>query len=105
MALKIGDQLKAYRKSKGLTTKQLAEKAMVAQSSISDIENNKISPSIDTLNRLLKALDLSFSDFFSNDVHFSADLLQLIETAKTLHPEERQKLNDFLKSIKRNGAE
>ena len=99
--MNIGNELKTLRKSKGLTAKELALKAGIAQSSVSDIENNKTSPSVETLGKILDALDVSISDFFAvSSDQLPADLLQLIEAAKTLTTEERQVLTQFLQTMK-----
>jgi len=44
--IKIGEKLRALRKSKGLTTNELAEKVNVSQSYISRFENNRAIPAI-----------------------------------------------------------
>lgn len=54
---RIGSELRALRQSKGLTTRELAEKAGIIQSHIVRIENGKYGISIDTLNKLCQSLD------------------------------------------------
>lgn len=95
---KIGNQLKMLRKSKGLTTQQLANDVNVSQSYISRFENSRAIPDIDMLERLLKALDSDLASFFSSDLQdVPEDLILLMNTVKTLSPEARIKLNEFLK--------
>lgn len=95
-----GQKIKTIRKQIGMSGNQLAKLAGIGQSTISDIENQKISPSIDTLQRICDALGISLSDFFTEDESsLSPDLLQLIETAKKLTPEERKNLNTFLQTL------
>ncbi len=52
----IGDRIKLLRESKNITVKDLAEKSDVSSSLISQIEHEKVSPSLNTLKRILNAL-------------------------------------------------
>lgn len=95
---KIGSQLKELRKFKNLTTSELADKVNVSQSYISRFENSRAIPDIDMLERILKALGTNLSAFFSSELQdVPVDLIHLIDTVKTLKPEARVKLNEFLK--------
>ncbi len=47
------------RRKTGLTQKELSERAGIAQSDISKLENGNANPSINTLKRLAKAMDMS----------------------------------------------
>lgn len=95
---KIGSQLKELRKFKNLTTHELANKVNVSQSYISRFENSRAIPDIDMLERILKALGTDLSTFFSSELQdVPVDLIHLIDTVKTLKPEARVKLNEFLK--------
>lgn len=101
-ALEIGDQLRALRKIKKLTTQQLADSIHISQSYISRFENNYATPNIDMLHRILNALGTDLSTFFAYEFQdMPADFLQLMATVKTLSPEERIKLNEFLEIIKK----
>lgn len=98
---RIGSQLKSLRKVKSLTTKELAKKVNISQSYISRFENDRAIPDIDMLERILKALGTDLSSFFSTDLNdVPEDLIQLIDTVKTLSPKARIKLNEFLLLMK-----
>ena len=99
--LKIGDRLRALRTIKNLTTQQLADRINFSQSYISQFENNRAIPDIDMLERILNALGTDLSTFFSSEFQdMPDDLIQLIATVKTLSPEARIKLNEFLEIVK-----
>lgn len=101
----IGAKLRALRKAKGFTTQEIADKVNVSQSYISRFENGRAIPNIDMLESILQALDTNLSTFFSEDLQEdSEDLIQLIDTVKTLSPEARVKLNDFLQIMKENNT-
>ena len=62
----VGSRLKAARKSKGLSQRDLAERAGMTSGAISLIEQNKSSPSVASLKRLLDAVSMTMSEFFSD---------------------------------------
>ncbi|ABO22841.1 cupin domain-containing protein [Shewanella loihica] len=61
----IGANLKAVRKMKGLSQRELAKRAGVTNSTISMIEKNSVSPSVSSLKKVLSGLPMSLVDFFS----------------------------------------
>jgi len=64
---RFGEKIKKVREGQSITLKQLAEEMQVSVSLLSQIENNKVSPSIDTLLALADILDIDpeylFRDF------------------------------------------
>jgi transcriptional regulator with XRE-family HTH domain len=63
----IGARLQAVRKSKGLSQRELAKRVGVTNSTISLIEQNKVSPSVSSLKKVLDGLPISLADFFTQD--------------------------------------
>ncbi len=53
----IISQLRALRKQRGMTQKELADKIGQTQQRIAEIESGQFSPSLDTLKPILKALN------------------------------------------------
>jgi transcriptional regulator with XRE-family HTH domain len=51
----LGETIKAYRRAKKITLKELAEKVGTTASFLSDVENNKKQPSMDTLGKVAQA--------------------------------------------------
>jgi len=72
-ASRIGDQIKALRLSSGETGRELAERCGVSRSLLSRVERGLVSPSVETLSRLAKGLNVSLSRFFA-DQHSRSDL-------------------------------
>ena len=70
--MKIGDAVKKARKDKKLTLTELSHIAGVTVSFISDIENGKKQPSLETLERLSKALSVPLYSFFGERMHTSS---------------------------------
>ncbi len=52
-------QLKEIRKSKGIKQKEIAKELNISQSAISDYENGKLEPSIESLIKMANFLDCS----------------------------------------------
>ncbi len=69
----IGNRLQAVRKSKGLSQRELAKRVGVTNSTISLIEQNKVSPSISSLKKVLDGIPISLADFFTQDLEDSGD--------------------------------
>jgi transcriptional regulator with XRE-family HTH domain len=65
-ALDIGQKIKMIRKARGLSQRELASRAGLTNGTISLIEKNKSSPSVASLKRLLDAVPISLSEFFSD---------------------------------------
>tara|TARA_R110002094_G_scaffold18644_5_gene30177 strand:- start:1397 stop:1939 length:543 start_codon:yes stop_codon:yes gene_type:complete len=61
----IGERLKSLRQLTGMSQRELAKKAGVANATVSMIERDQISPSVSSLKSLLDALDISMGRFFS----------------------------------------
>jgi transcriptional regulator with XRE-family HTH domain len=71
--LDIGVRLQAVRKGKGLSQRELAKRVGVTNSTISLIEQNKVSPSISSLKKVLDGIPISLADFFTMDLADGGD--------------------------------
>jgi len=58
-------KFKSIRESKGMTTRGLAKQAGVSTETINAIEHGRRQPTVTTLDKLAKALDVEAKDFFS----------------------------------------
>lgn len=65
--INIGKKIATIRKSKNLTIKDLAEKANVTASMLSQLERGLANPSINTLKTIALALDVQLFTFFIED--------------------------------------
>jgi transcriptional regulator with XRE-family HTH domain len=63
---KLGQRLKQLRKEQDLSQEALAYKAEVDRTYVTDVENGRRNVSIEILERLIAALEVSFSDFFNS---------------------------------------
>jgi transcriptional regulator with XRE-family HTH domain len=62
----IGPRLRAQREFVGLSLRELARRIGVSASLISQIERDKVNPSVSTLYALVRELGLGMGDLFSN---------------------------------------
>lgn len=66
MKTKLGALLKTIRSSRNMTIKEVTAKAGVSSSLLSQIERNRISPSLDTLLQILEVYGVSPNKFFKD---------------------------------------
>lgn len=64
----IGARLQAIRTMVGLSQRELAKRAGVTNGMISLIEQNRVSPSISSLKKVLEGIPMSLADFFTMDL-------------------------------------
>ncbi len=60
----VGEKIKTLREQKGLLLKDVADRTGFSSALISQMENHLVSPSLGTLIKLAKALDVKVGDFF-----------------------------------------
>lgn len=63
----VGARLRTVREKMGLSQRELAKRAGVTNGTISLIEQNRVSPSISSLRKVLEGLPMTLSDFFTFD--------------------------------------
>ncbi len=68
----MGDKLRAIRKMHGFSQRELAKRAGVTNGMISLIEQNRTSPSISSLRKVLAGIPMSIGDFFTLDLESDA---------------------------------
>ena len=64
----IGMRLKALRGMYGLSQREVAKRAGVTNSTISLIEQSRVSPSVDSLKKVLDSFSLTLIDFLTMDM-------------------------------------
>ncbi|MEI3614040.1 helix-turn-helix domain-containing protein [Pseudogracilibacillus sp. SO30301A] len=97
--MNIGKRIKNIRLSKGMNASQLANKAFISQSYLSDIEAGRTAPSLDKLFTICEALDISLSEFFGDVPELPVDIIRLVENARQLEDEEIKLLSNFIELI------
>lgn len=64
----IGERLRIVRTKNNLSQRQLAKKAGVTNGLISLIEQNRVSPSIASLKKVLEGIPISLAEFFTAEI-------------------------------------
>src|SRR5262249_44593044 len=65
MEINVGQRLKERRERLGVAQREIARRSGQSPGAVSAIEVGKVSPSVETLKRLLDCLDISLADFFA----------------------------------------
>ncbi len=68
MSIDIGERLKTIRNIHNLSQRELSRRAGVTNSTISLIEQNRVSPSVDSLKKVLEGFPMSLIDFFTMEM-------------------------------------
>jgi transcriptional regulator with XRE-family HTH domain len=68
MSIDVGAHLKSVRQMYGLSQRELAKRAGVTNGLISLIEQNRVSPSVSSLKRVLDGIPMTLADFFTLDL-------------------------------------
>lgn len=67
MNVDVGARLKSIRTAFGLSQRELARRAGVTNGLISLIEQNRVSPSVSSLKKVLDGLPMSLAEFFTQE--------------------------------------
>ena len=105
-----GERIKKLRQYRQFSTLELSMKAQISQSYLYELESGNKSPSIDTIEKLCRALRISVSDFFSEESSIpdyveSENLPPIFSKYTKLFPTEQkiiEKLIDFMLESRRN---
>ncbi|MCM1010077.1 MAG: helix-turn-helix domain-containing protein [Fusobacterium sp.] len=97
----LGEKIRRARKSRGLTQEELAEKIDISSRNLSNIEVGANFPKSETLEKILKALNITTQELFENDYlrdseALFADINEYLERVK----DNRGKLEKIYKMIK-----
>jgi transcriptional regulator with XRE-family HTH domain len=68
MTIDVGTRLRGIRTTFGLSQRELARRAGVTNGLISLIEQNRVSPSVSSLKKVLDGLPMSLAEFFTLDL-------------------------------------
>ena len=75
----LGKKIKQIRKSKNLTQERLAEMIGIEVPSLSNIETGKFAPSVDTLEKLSRTLDVNLWELYFFNTMSQQEMLEEID--------------------------
>ena len=96
---KLGLKIKELRKRKGLTQEELAELIQMEQNSISVMESGRNFPTLGTLEKIAKVLDVNLSDFFDYDYIEDIDVIKA-STEDIISKMDDKQLRQLFKYVK-----
>lgn len=96
---KLGLKIKELRKRKGLTQEELAELIQMEQNSISVMESGRNFPTLGTLEKIAKVLDVNLSDFFDYDYIEDIDVIK-VSTEDIISKMDDKQLRQLFKYVK-----
>lgn len=96
---KLGLKIKELRKCKGLTQEELAELIQMEQNSISVMESGRNFPTLGTLEKIAKVLDVNLSDFFDYDYIEDIDVIKA-STEDIISKMDDKQLRQLFKYVK-----
>ncbi|MBL4820886.1 MAG: helix-turn-helix transcriptional regulator [Gammaproteobacteria bacterium] len=96
--MSFGENVKQFRRDKGLTQGELSDLCGIKTGHISKIENDKAEPSLSTVYKLLKALECSPNALLlSTEEHgMSAAMATVLERAEKLDENRKRSLVDVI---------
>ncbi|MCD7879247.1 MAG: helix-turn-helix domain-containing protein [Candidatus Gastranaerophilales bacterium] len=94
----IGHRIKEIRKSKKISQEKLAEMVSMNTRSILRLENAQTIPTLDTLDKIAKALDININYFFENEtIKNRKEIIKDINSCLNLMTDEE--LKKFYKAV------
>ncbi len=92
----IAGNVKRIRKLKNLSQKQVALEIGIAQAQYSVIESGKTVPTIPTLEKIAKVLEVDVTEFFKdpskNDDEINLSILEKVKLINSLEKDEKEAL-------------
>jgi transcriptional regulator with XRE-family HTH domain len=94
--LQLGPRIRALRQARNITLRELAGRAGVTESFLSQVEREVTSPSIASVQRIARALDLAIAELFTGDVPHGR-VVRRAERRRIVYPGLRA-VDEFLTS-------
>ena len=93
----FGERIKYFRQKRGFTQDKFSELADISSSYLNNIESGKYSPTVDVIVSLLNALQISFTELFS-DLEYENLLSNSIINSISDFTDEEIKMVSFVMS-------
>lgn len=92
--MNLGERLRNIRESKKISIYRLSQETGLSQGHISDLENGKNQPTIETLKKLIEPLGITLCEFFNEDGEVSvlSDREKLLVSNFRAMPEDKAEL-------------
>lgn len=100
----IGKRIQQYRKAKGLTQEQLAEKLDISTNHLSAIERGVYGVKLEMLVRIINLLGCSADDLLVDvvDAGYKTQASHLADKLEHISPSERKRILDVVETLLRH---
>lgn len=97
----IGDKLKELRETKNLSQGDIEKRTGLLRCYISRVENGHTVPSVDTLEKMARALEIPMYRLFTDDPHVKKPNVPVSMTESTSNKKQDARLRPFVKALSR----
>src|ERR1700734_4481421 len=102
MSIDVGTKLRSVRVAFGMSQRALARRAGVTNGLISLIEQNRVSPSVSSLKKVLDGVPMTLAEFFTLD---EGSAPQMFFTAEALAEVGNEQVSQRLVAAQRSGRQ
>lgn len=95
----LSDNLKAIRKEKKISQQYIAERSDMLASTYNRIENMKVAPTIETIERIANAIEVPFAELFQSREVKDKTMRQKLERVESMSDYNRSVVGILLDSI------
>ena len=94
----VGMKVQRARKMRNYSQEKLGDKADVSQQHISRIENDEVCPTVDTLLKLAKALDVSITTLTEEEMLVVEEkcILEMVKKLELLSMDSKMKVSGYI---------
>ena len=105
VAKNLGSRIRTYRLKKGISQEELAFKSSLSTTYLGQIERAEKSPTVETLDKVANALDVSIYDLFLfdekiEDDNNNATLNKITAQLSSMSQDEQTELLKIIKNVK-----
>jgi transcriptional regulator with XRE-family HTH domain len=97
----IGDKLKELRETKNLSQGDIEKRTGLLRCYISRVENGHTVPSVDTLEKMARALEIPMYRLFTDDEHVKKPNIPISNAEPARNKKQEAKLRPFVKALSR----
>lgn len=97
----IGDKLKELRETKEFSQGDIEKRTGLLRCYISRVENGHTVPSVDTLEKMARALEVPMYRLFTDDVHVKKPNIPLSKAETAPNGKQDAELRPFVKALSR----